>query len=99
MDIVYSESGETTIEGDVTRLEYNCGLIDTSDTLPLIETICNNPVDIFDGVNNLIITNRNQKEVMVNQIYIDKSTLKDVMKKYSIENRFQFLVERSNSIR
>ncbi|XP_049379751.1 uncharacterized protein LOC125844485 [Solanum stenotomum] len=29
---------------------------------------------------------------------MDKSTLKDVMEKYSIEKRFKFLVERSNSI-
>ncbi|KAG5586490.1 hypothetical protein H5410_046924 [Solanum commersonii] len=31
-----------------------------SDTLSLIETIGDNSVDVFDGVNNLIITNRNQ---------------------------------------
>ncbi|KAH0724524.1 hypothetical protein KY284_000389 [Solanum tuberosum] len=37
-------------------------------------------------------------EKLLLKIYMDKSTLKDVMEKYSIEKRFKFLVERSNSI-
>ncbi|XP_059315660.1 uncharacterized protein LOC132066352 [Lycium ferocissimum] len=35
---------------------------------------------------------------MVNQVYNDKDTLKAVMKKYAIDNTFQFRTERSNSI-
>ncbi|KAH0730548.1 hypothetical protein KY289_001736 [Solanum tuberosum] len=35
---------------------------------------------------------------MEDQVYVDKSTLKSVMEKYSIDNRFQLLVKRSNSI-
>ncbi|KAH0660439.1 hypothetical protein KY289_029187 [Solanum tuberosum] len=96
---VYSDSGETSIEGDVLQLEYNQELIGTNDTLPIVPTFGDQPVDAFDVGNYLIITNRSQKEIMIDQIYMDKSTLKDVMEKYSIEKRFKFLVERSNSIR
>jgi len=99
IDIVYSDSGETSIEGDVLQLEYNQELIGTNDTLPIVPTFGDQPVDAFDGGNDLIITNRLQMEIMIDQIYMDKSTLKDVMEKYSIEKRFKFLVERSNSIR
>ncbi|KAH0645329.1 hypothetical protein KY284_033213 [Solanum tuberosum] len=98
IDIVYSDSGETSIEGDVLQLEYNQELIGTNDTLPIVPTFGDQPVDAFAGGNDLIITNRSQKEIMIDQIYMDKSTLKDVMEKYSIEKRFKFLVERSNSI-
>ncbi|XP_049410658.1 uncharacterized protein LOC125873853 [Solanum stenotomum] len=98
IDIVYSDSGETSIEGDVLQLEYNQELIGTNDTLPIVPTFGDQPVDAFDVGNDLIITNRSQKEIMIDQIYMDKSTLKDVMEKYSTEKRFKFLVERSNSI-
>ncbi|KAG5622765.1 hypothetical protein H5410_007983, partial [Solanum commersonii] len=65
----------------------------------LSQRLAINQVDAFDGGNDLIIKNKLQKEIMMDQIYMDKSTLKDVMEKYSIENRFKLLVERSNSIR
>ncbi|KAH0692990.1 hypothetical protein KY285_020087 [Solanum tuberosum] len=98
IDIVYSDSGETFIEGDVLQLEYNQELIGTNDTLPIVPTFGYQLEDVFDGRNDLIITNRAQKEIMVDQIYMDKSMLKDVMEKYSIDKRLKFLVERSNSI-
>ncbi|KAH0732626.1 hypothetical protein KY289_003814 [Solanum tuberosum] len=98
-DMVYSDSGETSIEGDVLQLEYNQELIGTNDTLPIVPTFGDQPVDAFDVGNDLIITNILQKDIMIDQIYMDKSTMKDVMEKYSIEKRFKFLVERSNSIR
>lgn len=99
IDIVYSGSGETSIESDVLQLEYNKELNSEDDPLAIVPAFGDQTVDAFDVENDLIITNRSQKEIMVDQIYMDKSTLKDVMKKYSIEKRFKFLVERSNSIR
>ncbi|XP_027774853.1 uncharacterized protein LOC114078357 [Solanum pennellii] len=89
---------ETSIESDVLQLEYNKELNSEDDPLAIVPAFGDQTVDAFDVENDLIITNRSQKEIMVDQIYMDKSTLKDVMEKYSIEKRFKFLVERSNSI-
>ena len=82
IDIVYSDSGETSIEGDVLQLEFNQELNGVNDTSAIVPTFGDQTVDTFDGENNLIITNRSQKEIMVDQIYMDKSTLKNVMEKY-----------------
>ncbi|KAK4709821.1 hypothetical protein R3W88_004334 [Solanum pinnatisectum] len=79
IDIVYSDSGETSIEGDVLQLEYNQELIGTNDTLPIVPTFGVQPEDVFDGGYDSIITNRAQKEIMVDQIYMDKSMLNDVI--------------------
>ncbi|XP_049357107.1 uncharacterized protein LOC125821778 [Solanum verrucosum] len=73
-----------TIEGDVLQLEYNVGSTDTSDTLYLVSSFGDNPNNVFDGGNDLIITNRYQKEIMEDQVYVDKSTLKSVMENYTL---------------
>ena len=57
----------------------------------MLPTFDDQPADIFDRGNDLIIMNRSQKEIMVYHIYMDKSTLKDVMEKYSIKKWIQFV--------
>ncbi|XP_059306270.1 uncharacterized protein LOC132057671 [Lycium ferocissimum] len=72
--------------------------MDANDSIALAASTSSNEIVIFGGENDLIISNRNQKEVMVNQVYNDKETLKAVMTKYAIDNRFQFRTERSNFV-
>ena len=58
IDIVYSDSGETAIEVYVVQFEYNHELIGTNDILPMLPTFDDQPGDIFDRGNDLIIMNR-----------------------------------------
>ena len=66
IDIVYSDSGETSIKSDVLQLEYNKELNSEDDPLAIVPAFGDQTVDAFDVENDLIITNRS---------YTDKSTL------------------------
>ncbi|KAK6776024.1 hypothetical protein RDI58_027025 [Solanum bulbocastanum] len=57
---------------------------DTSDTKALVLSI---PF-MSDDMNCDIIPNINQKEVMEDQVYMDKETLKALMMQYAIDHRF-----------
>ena len=94
----YNVSSESVVEGDIPQLEYNRQLqvMNTDDATELASSTSGQQIVVY---NDLIISNHNHKEIMVNQVYNDKDTLKAVMKKYAIDNRFQFRTERSNSIR
>ena len=59
--IAYSDSWETSIQGDVFQLEYNQELIWTNDTLPIVPTLCDHIVDVCDGGNYLLIKNKSHK--------------------------------------
>ncbi|XP_060190354.1 uncharacterized protein LOC132619472 [Lycium barbarum] len=95
--IEYNVSSESVVEGDLTQLEYNRQLqvMNTDDATEVATSNSGQQIVVY---NDLIISNLNHKEIMVNQVYNDKDTLKAVMKKYAIDNRFQFRTERSNSI-
>ena len=54
---------------------------------------------ISDELSNSIICNMNHKEVIEDQVYKNKRTLKVVMMKYAIDNRFQWKTERSSVVR
>ncbi|XP_060180735.1 uncharacterized protein LOC132610460 [Lycium barbarum] len=69
--------------------------MNTNDATELATSTSGQQIVVY---NDLIISNHNHKEIMVNQVYNVKDTLKAVMKKYAIDNRFQFRTERSNSI-
>ena len=58
IDIVYSDSGETSIEGNVLQLEYNQELNGVNDTLAIVPTFADQTIDAFDCENDLIIMNR-----------------------------------------
>ncbi|XP_060201809.1 uncharacterized protein LOC132630235 [Lycium barbarum] len=96
----YSLSGEIVIQGSLAIADTN-GIheMDANDSIALAASASSKEIVIFAGENDFIISNRNKKEVMVNQVYNDKETLKAVMTKYAIDNRFQFRTERSNSVR
>ena len=54
---------------------------------------------ISDELSNSIIFNMNHKEVIEDQVYKNKRTLKAVMMKYAIDNRFQWKTKRSSLVR
>ena len=54
---------------------------------------------ISDELSNSIICNMNHKEVIEDQFYKNKRTLKAVMMKYDIDNRFQWKTKRSSLVR
>ncbi|XP_059285067.1 uncharacterized protein LOC132038411 [Lycium ferocissimum] len=87
----YSLSGKIVIQGSLAIADTN-GIqeMDANDSIALAASASSKEIVIFGGENDLIISNRNHKEVMVNQVYNDKETLKAVMTKYAIDNRFQF---------
>ncbi|XP_060200810.1 uncharacterized protein LOC132629089 [Lycium barbarum] len=93
----YNVSSESVVKGDIPQLEYNHQLqvMNTNDATELATSTFDQQIVMY---NDLIISNHNHKEIKVNQVYNDKDTLKAVMKKYAIDNRFQFRIERSNSI-
>ncbi|XP_060200439.1 uncharacterized protein LOC132628691 [Lycium barbarum] len=93
----YIMSSESVVEGEIPQIEYNHQLqiMNTDDSIALVASTSGQPIVLY---NDFIISNRNQKEIMVNQVYSDKDTLKVVITKYAIDNRFQFRTENSNSI-
>ncbi|XP_059277669.1 uncharacterized protein LOC132031776 [Lycium ferocissimum] len=72
--------------------------MDVDDSSDLDASNCGKAVVLFENDNNSIISNMDQKEVVVDQIYKDKDTLKIVMANYAICKQFNFRTERSNSI-
>nr|XP_016491590.1 PREDICTED: uncharacterized protein LOC107811219 [Nicotiana tabacum] len=71
---------------------------DTDDTLALDFVNSGEAIGVFKLDKDLIISKTNQREVMAGQMYNDKATLKEVMENYSISQRFQFRVDRSNAV-
>nr|XP_009765360.1 PREDICTED: uncharacterized protein LOC104216925 [Nicotiana sylvestris] len=71
---------------------------DTDDTLALDFVNSGEAIGVFELDKDLIISKTNQREVMAGQMYKDKATLKEVMENYSISQRFQFRVDRSNAV-
>ncbi|XP_070025654.1 uncharacterized protein [Nicotiana sylvestris] len=55
-------------------------------------------IGVFELDKDLIISKTNQRKVMAGQVYKDKATLKEVMENYAISQRFQFRVDRSNTV-
>ncbi|XP_060169346.1 uncharacterized protein LOC132600295 [Lycium barbarum] len=53
---------------------------------------------LFENNKGMVINDKNQKVVAVDQVYKDKDTLKVVMVNYAITNRFNYRTERSNAI-
>ncbi|XP_059277575.1 uncharacterized protein LOC132031628 [Lycium ferocissimum] len=93
-------SGESAVGDDMFQLEFNdymhaMGVVDSND---LDVSDCAKAVVLFENNDNLIISNKEQKEVFVDQIYNYKDTLKNVMVNYAIRKRFNFRTERSNVI-
>ncbi|KAG5629415.1 hypothetical protein H5410_001132 [Solanum commersonii] len=74
-----------------------CGL-DGGDTIDTQAMMLSVPF-VSDVINCDIISNTNQKEVMVHQVYKDKKTLKGAMKQYAIDHKFQWKTNISNQIK
>ncbi|XP_060190798.1 uncharacterized protein LOC132620107 [Lycium barbarum] len=93
-------SGESCIEGGVLQIGYikQTNDMETVVSGDLASSSCGNAVVVFENDTNLVISYKNQKEVVVDQVYKDKDTLKAVMANYAISNRFNFRAERSNAI-
>lgn len=72
--------------------------IDEGDTIDTQALVLSAPL-VSNAINNEIISNINQTEVMEDQVYKDKGTLKAVMRKYAIDHRFQWKTDRSSEIR
>ncbi|XP_060216416.1 uncharacterized protein LOC132643896 [Lycium barbarum] len=53
---------------------------------------------LFENNKGMVIHDKNQKVVAVDQVYKDKDILKAVMVNYAITNRFNYRTERSNAI-
>ncbi|KAH0685366.1 hypothetical protein KY284_015919 [Solanum tuberosum] len=71
--------------------------IDKGDTIDTQALVLSAPL-VSNAINNEIISNINQTEVMEDQVYKDKGTLKAVMRKYAIDHRFQWKTDRSSEI-
>ncbi|XP_059295638.1 uncharacterized protein LOC132048975 [Lycium ferocissimum] len=59
---------------------------------------CGKAYLLFENNKGMVIDDKNQKVVAVDQVYKDKDTLKSVMVNYAITNRFNYRTERSNAI-
>ncbi|XP_060200535.1 uncharacterized protein LOC132628787 [Lycium barbarum] len=88
-------SGESAVGDDMFQLEFNdymhaMAIVDSND---LDVSDCAKAVVLFENNDNLIISNKEHKDVFVDQIYKDKDTLKNVMANYAIRKRFNFRTE------
>ena len=94
-------SGESAVGDDMFQLEFNDYMyaMDIVDSNDLDASDCAKAVVLFENNDNLIISNKEHKDVFVDQIYKDKDTLKNVMANYAIRKRFNFRTERLNAIR
>ncbi|XP_060188575.1 uncharacterized protein LOC132617559 isoform X4 [Lycium barbarum] len=93
-------SDESCIQGEILQLGYT-SQFDSMKTVGCVDFASSSyikDVAIFEKDTNLIIEDKNQKEVVVDQVYKDKNTLKVVMANYAISHRFNFRTERSNAI-
>ena len=94
-------SDESCIQGEILQLGYT-SQFDSMKTVGCVDFASSSyvkDVAVFEKDTNLIIEEKNQKEVVVDQVYKDKNTLKAVMANYAISHRFNFRTERSNAIR
>ncbi|XP_075076557.1 uncharacterized protein LOC107811219 [Nicotiana tabacum] len=93
-------SGGSLNQGDIVQIDEAVQRYDsdTDDTLALDFVNSGEAIGVFELDKNLIISKTNQREVMAGQMYNDKATLKEVMENYSISQRFQFRVDRSNAV-
>ncbi|KAH0671147.1 hypothetical protein KY289_025640 [Solanum tuberosum] len=71
--------------------------IDGRDTIDTQALVLSAPL-VSNAINNEIISNINQTEVMEDQVYKDKETLKAVMRKYAFDHRFQWKTDISSEI-
>ncbi|XP_059310591.1 uncharacterized protein LOC132061934 [Lycium ferocissimum] len=99
-DVEEIATGECVFREDVLQLGYDDNLEDKDeyDSNEFDLSNCGKLVVLFENDNKLIISNAEQKEIFVDQIYKDKDTLKLVMANYAIRERFNFKTERSNAI-
>ncbi|WMV49530.1 hypothetical protein MTR67_042915 [Solanum verrucosum] len=72
--------------------------IDEGDIIDTQALVLSAPL-VSNAINNEIISNINQTEVMEDQVYKDKGTLKAVMRKCAIDHRFQWKTDISSEIR
>ncbi|XP_060195187.1 uncharacterized protein LOC132624420 [Lycium barbarum] len=93
-------SGESAVGDDMFQLEFNDYMyaINVVDSNDLDASDCAKAVVLFQNNDDLIISNKEHKDVFVDQIYKDKDTLKNVMANYAIRKRFNFRTERSNAV-
>ncbi|XP_070019847.1 uncharacterized protein [Nicotiana sylvestris] len=93
-------SGGSLIQGDIVQIDESVQRYDsdTDDTLVLDFVNSRQAITVFELNKDLIISKTNQREVMAGQVYKDKAKLKEVMEHYAISQRFQFRVDRSNSV-
>ncbi|XP_060216437.1 uncharacterized protein LOC132643918 [Lycium barbarum] len=93
-------SGESAVGDDMFQLEFNDYMyaINVVDSNDLDASDCAKAVVLFQNNDDLIISNKEHKDVFVDQIYKDKDTLKNVMANYAIRKRFNFKTERSNVV-
>lgn len=63
------------------------------------QTIVISATLVINEINNEIISSMNHKEVIEDQFYKDKGTLKTLMTQYAIDNKFQWKAERAREIR
>nr|XP_009788637.1 PREDICTED: uncharacterized protein LOC104236416 [Nicotiana sylvestris] len=94
-------SGSSLIQGDIVQIDKSVQRYDsdTDDTLALDFVNSGQAIGVFELDKDLIISKTNQREVIARQIYKDKATLNEVMEHCAISQRFQFRVDRSNSVR
>ncbi|XP_019238246.1 PREDICTED: uncharacterized protein LOC109218340 [Nicotiana attenuata] len=93
-------SGGSLNQGDIVQIDEAVQRYDsdTNDTLAIDFVNSGEAIGVFELHKDLIIPKTNQREVMAEQVYKDKATLKEVMENYAIAQRFQFRVDRSNAV-
>ncbi|XP_060200140.1 uncharacterized protein LOC132628373 [Lycium barbarum] len=98
-DVEEIATGECVFRDDVLQLGYDDNLedMDMYDSNEYLSN-CGKAIVFLYKDNKLIISNAEQKEIFVDQIYKDKDTLKLVMANYAIRERFNIKTERSNAI-
>ncbi|XP_060190295.1 uncharacterized protein LOC132619392 [Lycium barbarum] len=88
-------SDESCVEGDYLQIGYTNQTVGSHD---FASSSCGKADLLFENNKGMVIDDKNQKVVVVDQVYKDKDTLKSVMVNYAITNRFNYRTERSNAI-
>ncbi|XP_060190841.1 uncharacterized protein LOC132620161 [Lycium barbarum] len=89
-------SNESCVEGDYLQIGHTNQTVGSRD---FESSSCGKADLLFENNKGMVIDDKNQKVVAVDQVYKDKDTLKAVMVNYAITNRFNYQTERSNAIR
>ncbi|XP_060210503.1 uncharacterized protein LOC132637431 [Lycium barbarum] len=99
-DVEEIATDECVFRDDLLQLGYDDNLeyMAAYDSNEFDLSNCGKAVVFLDEDNKLIISNAEQKEIFVDQIYKDKDTLKLVLANYAFRERFNFKTERSNAI-